>query len=71
MRLRELRHRRGWSLEAVAFLAGCDQATVSRVERGLVEPSPETVVALARTYGITIARLQRLLAESHPEQVSS
>ena len=70
MGLRELRRQRGWSLEAVAYLANCDQATVSRVERGVVEPTPETVVALARTYGITIARLWRLIAETRSEQVS-
>ena len=46
MGLRELRKQRGWTLEAVAYLAQRDQATISRIERGLVEPSPETTVAL-------------------------
>lgn len=69
--LRDLRRQRGWTLEAVAYLAGVDQGTVSRVERGLVEPTPETTVALARTYGISIARLRRLLAEAQAEEVAS
>jgi transcriptional regulator with XRE-family HTH domain len=71
MGLRELRRQRGWTLEAVAYLAVVDQGTVSRVERGLVEPTPETTVVLARTFGISIARLQRLLAEARTDQVAS
>jgi transcriptional regulator with XRE-family HTH domain len=71
MGLRELRKQRGWTLEAVAFLAQRDQATISRIERGLVEPSPETTVALARTFGISIERLRRLLAETQVEEVAS
>ena len=45
--LRELRKRRGLSLEAVAFLASIDPATVSRIERGLVTPHTHTLVAEA------------------------
>jgi transcriptional regulator with XRE-family HTH domain len=71
MGLRELRKQRGWTLEAVAYLAQRDQATISRIERGLVEPSPETTVALARTFGISIERLRRLLAETQAEEVAS
>jgi transcriptional regulator with XRE-family HTH domain len=71
MGLRDLRKQRGWTLEAVAFLAQRDQATISRIERGLVEPSPETTVALARTFGISIERLRRLLAEAGTEKVSA
>jgi transcriptional regulator with XRE-family HTH domain len=71
MGLRELRKQRGWTLEAVAYLAQRDQATISRIERGLVEPSPETTVALARTFGISIERFRRLLAETRPEEVSA
>jgi transcriptional regulator with XRE-family HTH domain len=71
MGLRDLRKQRGWTLEAVGFLAGVDQATVSRIERGLVAPSPETTVALARTFGISIERLRRLLAEAQSEKVSA
>jgi transcriptional regulator with XRE-family HTH domain len=71
MGLRELRKQRGWTLEAVAYLAQRDQGTISRIERGLVEPSPETTVALARTFGISIERLRRLLAEAQAEEVSA
>jgi hypothetical protein len=37
----------------------------------LVEPSPDTTVALARTFGISIERLRRLLAEAQSEEVSA
>lgn len=63
--LRELRRRRGWTLEAVARLTGLDAATISRLERGLTaNPSAETVVALARNYGVSVARMDHLLAEA-------
>ena len=55
--LREIREKRGLSLEAVAYLAGVDQATVSRWERGLVTPRREAVVQLARALGVTIKRM--------------
>jgi transcriptional regulator with XRE-family HTH domain len=60
--LRDLRRRRGFSLEAVAYLAELDQSTISRLERGLIyEPKPETVVTLARAYGVTVARMSELI----------
>ncbi len=60
--LRDLRRRRGFSLEAVAYLTELDQATISRLERGLIhEPKRETVVTLARTYGVTVARMSELI----------
>ena len=56
--LREIRKRRGLTLEAVAYLAGIDAATVSRIENGVVQPKPETVVKIARALGVTVARLR-------------
>jgi transcriptional regulator with XRE-family HTH domain len=61
--LRELRRQRGLTLEALAYLAEVDPATISRVERGLVIPQRHTVVRLARALGISIARLRNMLAE--------
>jgi hypothetical protein len=46
-------------------------ATVSRVERGLVEPSPRTVVSLARALGTSVAKMRDVLAESLEEAVTS
>jgi transcriptional regulator with XRE-family HTH domain len=58
--LREIREQRGLTVEALAVLAGCHKSTVSRLERGLIEPSPQTVVSLARALGISATRAQRL-----------
>lgn len=61
MGLRELRRNRGLSLEAVGYLAGVDQATVSRIERGKVQAKPETTVKLATALGISVKRLAAML----------
>jgi transcriptional regulator with XRE-family HTH domain len=61
--LRELRKQRGLSLEAVAVLAGLDIGTISRVERGLRSPTPETIVRLGRALGISAQRMRQILAE--------
>jgi transcriptional regulator with XRE-family HTH domain len=65
MGLRELRRSRGWTLEAVAYLADLDPATISRLERGATrQPGRETVVALAQAYGVSVQRMVRLLEEA-------
>jgi transcriptional regulator with XRE-family HTH domain len=66
MGLRRLRQQRGLTLEAVACLAGddVDIATISRIERGLVKPRPQTIVTLARALGVSVGRLRQILAES-------
>jgi len=40
-RLRKLRKARGWTLRDVARVLGVTEATISRCERGLQEPSDE------------------------------
>jgi transcriptional regulator with XRE-family HTH domain len=67
MSLRELRERRDLTLEAIAVLTDLDPATVSRLERGLVEPRRETIVKLARGLGISARRMQEILAQSMTE----
>lgn len=62
--LRELRAERHLSMEAVAYLGEVDVATVSRLERGLVQPRPATVVKLARGLGISVSRMSTILANS-------
>ena len=55
--LRRIREQRGLTLEAVAYLAGVDTATVSRLENGVVRPKPETVVSIARALGVSVSRI--------------
>ena len=55
--LRQIRHARRLSLEAVGYLAGVDAATISRIENGLVVPRPETVVRIAQALGVAVSRI--------------
>lgn len=63
MGLREVRTERGLTLEAVGVLARVDPATVSRIERGLVEARPETIVCLARGLGFSAKRMAKIIRE--------
>jgi len=64
--LRELRRERGLTLEAVSVLADVDVATVSRIERGLCEARPATVVKLAKGLGIGARRMAEILKPGTP-----
>jgi transcriptional regulator with XRE-family HTH domain len=64
MDLRELRQSRGLSLESLGYMAGIDQATISRIERGLAEPRRDTVVRLARALRIGAKRMAEIMAAS-------
>src|SRR5215217_5242869 len=55
--LRDIRRARGLTVEALAMLVGRDKSTISRVERGLVQPTPVTIVALARALGMSAGRV--------------
>lgn len=61
--MRRLRLDRGLTLEAVAYKGDMDIATVSRVERRLVEPRRDTVIGLARALGVSVKHLLRLLED--------
>jgi transcriptional regulator with XRE-family HTH domain len=46
--LRVLRKSKGWTIEELSNRSGIPMSTLSRVERGLQEPSTGTLVKLAR-----------------------
>jgi transcriptional regulator with XRE-family HTH domain len=71
--LRELRHRRGLTLDAINVLSGgeVDVATISRVERGIGETRPRTIVALARAYGVSAKRMKEIIARSADAALST
>jgi transcriptional regulator with XRE-family HTH domain len=50
--LRQLRQERGLTLQAVSVLSGITAAEASMLERGLIQPRPETIVKLARALGV-------------------
>ena len=56
-RLRELRLDRGLSLAQAAELAGLHDVALGRLERGGVNPTLPTLVALARAYRIRLREL--------------
>lgn len=61
--LRRFREKRGLSQEALGYLGGVDGATISRIERGLVQPERETVVKLAKATGLSVSHLRSLIEE--------
>ena len=56
-RLRDLRRRRGLTLEAAARARGLSPAHLSRLETGRRQPSLPMLLALARIYGTTVSEL--------------
>lgn len=52
MALREARKRRRLTQDALAALSGVEQATISRIEAGLAQPTWETAWRLSRALGV-------------------
>ena len=57
MGLRKIRRQRGLTIEQVAMLAGVDQSTISRAERGLQRLRPESVVKTSRALKVPPRRI--------------
>ena len=55
--LRELRHKRGLSQEALADAAGVDRTFISMLERGVKQPSLSTLLALATPLGTSASKM--------------
>jgi transcriptional regulator with XRE-family HTH domain len=56
-RLRAWRIQRGWSLQQFGDLTGLSPGMVSRVERGLRNPSPAIKVRISQALGIRVRDL--------------
>lgn len=56
-RLRQLREQQGWSLEALAELAGVSRSNISSIERGQSSPTAAVLDRLATALGIPLASL--------------
>ena len=59
----DLRHRRGWTQVDLAHITGLHRAYVGGIERGMRNPTWETLSALAAGLGVSLSDLA-LLAES-------
>jgi transcriptional regulator with XRE-family HTH domain len=57
--LRAGRRRRGLTQRGLARRAGVPQPTISRIERGLVSPSADTLQRLLRVCGMELAAVER------------
>lgn len=64
MTLREFLAERGFPMDAAAILAGVDIATISRVANGKNQARPQTVLRLARGFGMSARRMQAMCDES-------
>jgi transcriptional regulator with XRE-family HTH domain len=56
-RLKTLRLTKGLTLEQLAFEADIELSQVHRVEKGKINPTLTTLIALAKGLGITLAEL--------------
>jgi len=64
--LRELRKRSGKTQETVALDAGLDRTYISMLERGLRQPTLETVLALSLALGVSASEIVGLVeAQGH------
>lgn len=55
--IRAMRSEKGASLESLAFDAGTDASNLSRIERGVQQPTEEGLRAIATALGTSIAAL--------------
>jgi transcriptional regulator with XRE-family HTH domain len=56
-RLRNAREQRGLAQQQLAEKAGCSVETASRIERGVISPTFETVGRMARVLGLSLDAL--------------
>ncbi|UUV06212.1 helix-turn-helix domain-containing protein [Ruegeria sp. YS9] len=69
VRLNDLRHGRGWSLDQLAAHSGISRATLSRMEKGEVSPTAENLGRLCAAYGLPMSRLLMMVEDSFDPKV--
>lgn len=55
--IRQLRRRRGWTLEQVASLSGVSRSMLSQVERGAANPTLAVAFRIAQAFGVSLSDL--------------
>lgn len=68
-RLKDLRQSRGWPLDHLAAESGLSRATLSRMEKGEVSPTAESLGRLCAAYGLPLSRLMMMVEESFTPKV--
>ena len=64
-RLRAARIARGLSVRQLAGVSGCSASSISQIERGIVTPRVDTLVALTAAMHMTVAQLLSAEGEVH------
>jgi transcriptional regulator with XRE-family HTH domain len=62
--LRKLRNECGFSQDRLAHDADLDRTYVSMLERGIRQPTLDTMVRLSRALGVTLSELARMIEEA-------
>jgi len=65
-RLRELRSRNGWTLDALAGQTSLSKSYLSRLEESERQPSLAALLALSRAFGVSLAELFQTERSSRP-----
>lgn len=68
-RLKDLRQSRGWPLDRLAAISGLSRATLSRMEKGEVSPTAESLGRLCAAYGLPLSRLMMMVEETFTPKV--
>ena len=56
-RVRQMRKRKGWTLDQLASMCGVSRSMLSQVERGAANPTLSVAFRIARAFGITLGEL--------------
>ena len=68
-RLSELRQGRGWSFDQLAEYSGISRATLSRMEKGDVSPTADSLGRLCAAYSLPMSRLLMMVEDSFDPKV--
>lgn len=60
MTLKEFLKVRGIPMDAAALMAGVDKGTISRIANGKSQARPDTVLRLAKAFGMSARRAQAM-----------
>jgi transcriptional regulator with XRE-family HTH domain len=66
-RLRELRHRRNWTLEETSAACGVSRSMLSEIERGRANPTLAVAWRIAQAFGLSLGQLVESPAASSPQ----
>ncbi len=61
-RVRELRQKRGWTLEQLASLSGVSRSMLSQIERGTANPTLGVAFRVAQAFGMSLGELADVAA---------